>query len=297
MMNAREIVKALGGHWFGSYGMACCPCHQDRTPSLKIIEQSVGGVIVYCFAGCDWRDIRAALRRRRMLPRFKPKFGYDTTESDGRRRRRQIRERDERARKMEWARSVWAEAEPASGTFVERYLQRRGVTIPLPPTLRYHPSLKHVASGHGFPAMIAAITKWPDREVVGIHRTYLTLDGTNKAPVSSAKMMAGTCAGGGVRLSPIDGVLGLAEGIETALSVQQKYDLPVWACLSTSGLKSITVPDTCQKILLFPDGDDPGRKAAEDTAARLILTGKQVEIFTPPQGHDFNDILKESVNV
>ena len=36
MMDARSLTKALGGRWYGRYGMACCPVHDDRTPSLSI---------------------------------------------------------------------------------------------------------------------------------------------------------------------------------------------------------------------------------------------------------------------
>jgi putative DNA primase/helicase len=35
-MSARAIVKSLGGMWCGSYGLARCPSHDDRKPSLKI---------------------------------------------------------------------------------------------------------------------------------------------------------------------------------------------------------------------------------------------------------------------
>ena len=33
---ARQIVADMGGHWRGSYGMVCCPAHNDRNPSLQV---------------------------------------------------------------------------------------------------------------------------------------------------------------------------------------------------------------------------------------------------------------------
>src|SRR3546814_10444336 len=33
---ARQIVADMGGHWRGSYGMVCCPVHNDRNPSLQV---------------------------------------------------------------------------------------------------------------------------------------------------------------------------------------------------------------------------------------------------------------------
>ena len=44
--------------------MACCPAHEDREPSLSITDAKGGKVLVRCHAGCDQRDVIAALRSR-----------------------------------------------------------------------------------------------------------------------------------------------------------------------------------------------------------------------------------------
>ena len=67
-MNAREIVAALKGRWCHGYGMAKCPTHADHTPSLKVSDGEHGDVIVHCFAGCPWQDVKAALRHDGLLP-------------------------------------------------------------------------------------------------------------------------------------------------------------------------------------------------------------------------------------
>ena len=108
-----------------------------------------------------------------------------------------------------------------------------------PPSLRYHSALKHGPTGLHLPAMLGAVAIWPGREVVGLHRTFLRVDGRGKAPVSGNKLMLGKCAGGAVRLAPAGPELVLSEGIETGLSVQQATGLPVWATLSTSGLRAV----------------------------------------------------------
>ena len=58
-------------------------------------------------------------------------------------------------------------------------------------------------------------------EQIAIHRTYLAPDGPGKADVPKSRMMLGSVMGGAVRLGNIGehGVVGLGEGIETALSV------------------------------------------------------------------------------
>jgi hypothetical protein len=50
-------VKQTGpGKW-----QACCPAHEDRSPSLAIKETEDGTVLVKCFAGCSVEDVCAAV--------------------------------------------------------------------------------------------------------------------------------------------------------------------------------------------------------------------------------------------
>lgn len=41
--------------------MACCPAHEDRTPSLSIAQAPDGRVLLKCFAGCDVHSIVQAV--------------------------------------------------------------------------------------------------------------------------------------------------------------------------------------------------------------------------------------------
>jgi phage/plasmid primase-like uncharacterized protein len=130
-----------------------------------------------------------------------------------------------------------------------------------------------------------------------VHRTFITVDGSGKAPVGQAKMMLGPCAGGAVRLAPAAEELILAEGIETALSVLQANRKPTWACLSVSGLKAVILPPEVKTVTIAADGDKPGDKAAEEAASRLYREGREVRIARPPHGYDFNDLLRLPENV
>ena len=142
--------------------------------------------------------------------------------------------------------------------------------------------------------MVAAVTLWPSKTVVGVHRTYLTADGTDKATLSPNKMMLGLIKGGAVRLSPIGTKLILAEGIETALSCLYATNIPTWSCLSASGIIDIVVPplEVIQEIIICADGDGAGQKAADKLAGRLHRAGYGVRITPSPQGLDFNDVLR-----
>ena len=62
MTPAEALTERIGGRWYGSYGAARCPVHDDRDPSLSI-RDGERRVLVKCHAGCDPRDIIAALQR------------------------------------------------------------------------------------------------------------------------------------------------------------------------------------------------------------------------------------------
>ncbi len=40
---------------------ACCPSHEDKSPSLTITHTSDGRVLIYCMVGCDASEIVAAV--------------------------------------------------------------------------------------------------------------------------------------------------------------------------------------------------------------------------------------------
>ena len=86
------------------------------------------------------------------------------------------------------------------------------------------------------------------------------------------------------------------KGIETGLSLLsglQDARPRVWAALSTSGMSGLVLPRDPHELVLAPDGDDPGRKAARKLAERASAAGWHVRIMTCPDGADWNDISSE----
>jgi hypothetical protein len=129
-----------------------------------------------------------------------------------------------------------------------------------------------------------------------VHRTYLRSDGTGKADNDSAKMMLGAVSGGAVRLTEGEGLLVVAEGIETALSLASgllRRPAAVWAALSTSGIRGLHLPPQAGRLTIAPDGDKAGREAANALAERAHELGWQVALLPAPDGRDWNDILTE----
>ncbi|NLZ43191.1 MAG: hypothetical protein GX886_18375, partial [Comamonadaceae bacterium] len=47
-------------------------------------------------------------------------------------------------RKRQFALQAWGETLPAAGTTVEAYLRHRGITLPVPPCLRFAAGLPHL---------------------------------------------------------------------------------------------------------------------------------------------------------
>ena len=262
------------------YGwMACCPAHEDRTPSLSICDGE-DRVLVHCHAGCEQDQVIAALRSRGL---------WEQTGEP--RRRRSVRRpvRDD-ARRSETALAIWHSSMPATGTPVETYLASRGLHLLPPPTLRFHSGLKH-PQGSIWPVMVALVTRAYDDKPLAIHRTFLNRDGSGKATVAPQKMMLGPCYGGAVRLAAPSNTLMIGEGIETCLSVMQATGHPAWAALSTSGLRTLDLPGDVSDVIVLADGDDPGDAAARDAAQRWSGEGRHVRIARPPTGMDSNDVL------
>ena len=286
-MNAETIARALGGHRAGATWMARCPAHDDRSPSLSISSGKDGKVLVRCHAGCDQRDLIAVLQARGL---------WQTT---GRAlviarnpRRRLAEEPDADALKRRAAAlAIWQASQVAEGSLVATYLRSRGLRLPGLPALRFHAGLKH-PSGGVWPAMVGLVTRGATGSPIAVHRTFLARNGGGKAPVDPAKMMLGPCRGGLVRLDEPGAVLMVGEGIETCLAAMQATGNAAWSALSTSGLRSLDLPHDIREVIVLADGDEPGEGAAQDCARRWKREGRRVRIARPPQGMDFNDLLK-----
>jgi putative DNA primase/helicase len=285
-MTAESIAQALGGRKAGTTWMARCPAHADREPSLSIKDGDGGRVLVRCHAGCDQERVIATLRsrglwaenspRRFILPAPRAAAASQPDRDDAKRSRSAL--------------AIWRSAISADGSLVETYFASRGLHVPPPPTLRFHAGLKH-PSGGIWPAMVGLVTRGSDDTPLAIHRTFLARNGGGKAPVDPQKMMLGPCHGGAVRLGLLGDVLMVGEGIETCLAAIRATGHPAWAALSTSGLRSLDLPDVVRDVIVLADGDDPGELAARACAWRWKREGRRVRIARPPRGMDFNDML------
>jgi putative DNA primase/helicase len=286
-MSAKTIARALGGRRAGATWMARCPAHADREPSLSIKDGGGGRVLVRCHAGCGQQQVIAALKSRGIW------LGADRRHGAPFHRRPPTAAKedfDDDAKRTKAALRMWVATVPAEGTVVEAYLGSRGILMPVPATLRFHPAIRHPGGGL-WPAMVALVTRGMDGIPLAIHRTFLAQDGHGKAAVEPQKMMLGPCRGGAVRLGEADRRVMVAEGIETALAAMQATGRAAWAALSTSGLRTLELPAGICDVVVTADGDGAGEAAAVDAARRWKSEGRRVRIACPPRGFDFNDVL------
>lgn len=194
----------------------------------------------------------------------------------------------------------WATCHPViDGDPVALYLAKRGLALPRYPSLiRYHPRA-HYRHDDGaltyHPAMVSKFVA-PDRKDFTLHMTFLDAEG-NKASVPQVRKLAPRAVprGGAVRLCGSADTMGIAEGIETALSASHLNEVPVWSALSSGQLVNWEPPETARNIIIFGDCDPGfgGQAAAYALAHKLKTNGRSVEVRIPSEvGTDWNDVLR-----
>jgi hypothetical protein len=287
MTDASQLTISLRGRWYGRYGTAPCPiCQPDRKcgqNALTLADGVNGQLLLNCKkSGCAFLDVLAATGLR---------SGDYRAPDPAKLAQREVEKWAAAEKRAAQAQRVWQEAQPIGGTVAETYLRGRGITCELPETLRFHRGCWHGPTAKRWPAMVGAVQ---GANLPAVHRTYLRPDGSGKADIEPAKAMLGGTQGGAVRLTDGPALLVVAEGIETALSLASgllRTPATVWAALSTSGIRGLHLSPTTSRLTIAPDGDAPGREAANALAERAHALGWQVSLLPAPDGQDWNDIL------
>ncbi|WOH47550.1 toprim domain-containing protein [Bradyrhizobium sp. sBnM-33] len=276
--STERLAQALGLRRMGRRYVGSCPA--CGYPNSFIVCDGADQPLVYCHACQDIDAVLAAIRGRGLWHhRANTQANLAQTQPL------------ELSRAGVRARELWIQAAAAKGTLVDVYLRSRGIVAPIPPTIRFLSVAKHSPTDQSLPAMIAAVTVWPERRPCAVHRTFLAVDGNGKAPVDTPRMTLGPSRRGAVRLAEAANLLMVGEGIETCLSAMQATGQPAWAALSTAGLRSLEIPEHVKEVVILADGDLPGEEAAQSAARRWVGEGRRVRIARPPKGKDFNDVL------
>lgn len=279
----RAVVEMLGGHWTARGGMCRCPAHDDRSPSLSI-RAGRRRLLLHCFAGCSAVEILDALQRNRLLT---PDAGVAVGHSPV---------ADGQPPLAEFAKHIWRDARIIAGSTAETYLRRRGIETNSS-ELRYHPRTPHGPKPvtQYRPALIAAVRN--ETGLVGIHRTFLDPRTGGLARLSEPKLGLGRFGFGAVRFGGTAIRLGLAEGLETALSASALFGIPCWAALGTERFRHVVLPAGVEHLMLFLDNDAGGRRA-ERLARETYKHVRSIEAHYPRvRGYDWNDVLRRRLGL
>ncbi|RCW63332.1 primase-helicase-like zinc-binding protein [Marinobacter nauticus] len=231
--------------------------------------------------------------------------------------RRAERQRKYSARLHEKITQIWEkECLPLSSECnepVRAYFQNRGLVfrwnrIEESDSLRVHPALSYFDEDGNevgkFPALVCAIRDKAG-QVITLHRIYLTQTGKKARVPEPKKMMPVpddlTVTGGAIRLGePKSGIIGVAEGVETALSAFKATQIPTWATVSATLMEAFEVPEGVHTVLIWADKDKSltGQTSAHALEARLKQEGIKATVITPKlpipkngKGVDWNDVL------
>jgi hypothetical protein len=190
---------------------------------------------------------------------------------------------------------LFAAAQPIPGTIVETYLRNRGITaLHETGSLRFNPRCYYRPDAHGstqlLPAMIAAVTDLTGR-IMGIHRTWLAPDGSDKAAIATPRRAMGHLLEHAVRFGGTDDAMAAGEGIETILSLRSVLpSLAMAAALSAAHLAAIVFPPGLRRLYIVRDADPAGDKARDRLIARANSAGVGAIVLSPTLG-DFNEDL------
>lgn len=191
---------------------------------------------------------------------------------------------------------LWSATAPITADdLAGRYLAGRGIThiAELGHAIRYGASVRD-GEGAVRPCMVSVVRD-SDGIKRSLHRTFLGRDGRKAEMERVRRMMPGDLPDSvAVRLCDWQGgPLGVAEGIETALSASQMFEMPVWATTTAGFLAKWRPPAGCTEVAVFGDHDASftGHAAAYALARALKAKEIDVTVHIPDQPGDWNDVL------
>lgn len=280
----------------GAYWMGCCPFHDDSTPSFAIRDNRWR-----CYAGCGGGDAIEFIRRLRGLDfaeAVRELLGMPAAAPAAAAlvRRQTV---DRTSQDIDRVREIWRESGPVvSGTAAFIYLFSRGLDT-RQPALRAHPGLYVAETGERLPALIAPVRDSAGH-LVALQRVWCqerieTVNGEgpadSRARLRMRKKTLGAMGGGCVRLAAAGPVLGLAEGVETAIAASMLYRLPVWAVCGSARLATVWLPREIETLYIFGDNGKVGQEMA-DKAVDAHSGYRYVEaVFPDERFGDFADQL------
>jgi putative DNA primase/helicase len=284
----RELARALGGDVVG--GQVCCPgpnhSASDRSLAIRPAPSMPDGFVVHSHCGDDWRACRDHVLRL---------LGEPVRISQG----SLIPSRPRRSRSPQsWALQIWRDSVDPHDTLVERYLASRNLKLPDDAArfIRFHAACPWTDDRDvrvRVPAMVALFRTIGGDEPSAIQRTALRADASK-----IGRKMLGPVAGCAIKVTCDEDVLlrlGVAEGLESAMSAIALGQGPAWALGSAGAIRNLPVLPSIETLALIAEHDRANEEARDICGSRWQDAGCEVLIVEPSNcAHkDLNDVLQQ----
>lgn len=272
-------------------GVALCPFHDDRNPSLSITRE-----YYHCFscgAHGDSLDFLINLRGVSFKDALAEIESYSNTAPILIKEEIKI---DNTATIQRQLGEIWNTA--VFNSDQKNYLKNRFKVDKIEiPALRYHPHLKYNSIGNNELFYPALVSKIQDKfgNLIGIQRTYLSDDFTIKRDISPVRKIIGRLSGGYVVLEEYtaNNKLYIGEGVESVYSAKLLHkggEGSYYAALSSTNLPEL--PSRFGDIIVLADNDEAGTAFARRIKDKY---GSKVSVLFPKESYkDFNDELQDN---
>ncbi len=278
-----------------------CPFHNEKTPSFYVVPDKG---FFHCYGcGAHGTAIDYVMRVRGLgfveavteILGLGPQRAKEAAPSS-----RSAPVEPDRDRAAEIAEILAGCGPVEAGTAAHLYLYLRQLK-PAQPALRAHQALYCHETGGKLPALVAPLTNSRD-EVCALQRIWCLpsveyVNGVgprdSRAPLKVRKKTLGHMGDAAVRLSPATGpILGLAEGVESAIAAAKRFNVPVWAVCGAARLGHVWTPPWISSLLIMGDNGETGRELAERAVDLYLARGLTCGAVYPdaPYG-DFADQL------
>lgn len=283
-----------------------CPFHDERRPSFHVHRASNTFCCFGCGAKGDAIEFVRLTKRVDFPTAVRELSGNLEWRSGGRlgaAKSQPIQQKAPRETEVpSLVLDLWRTA--TAPRLAQFYLESRGIGQKvLPDALRGHEAVWCKEVQRRRPALIAAVTA-PDGALCAIQRTWiesrLEFDGeisyergSRCTDLSAGKKCLGPLGSGAVKLAAAGEVIGIAEGVESALAAAKLFRLPVWATCGSQRLDQIEFPEVVKHIVIFGDNDplrphkvtgrpySPGRDAAAKAESAYRRRGYSCQVEMP----------------
>ena len=174
---------------------------------------------------------------------------------------------------------MWANAIDPMGTPVEDYWRFRKLSLPIPPSVRFHPT-----GGQGKPTLVHAAgmptlagDDWSVPNVTGVHRTFIDLTHekgrSGKQALGEIKGKPCVC-----HINPESLALVIGEGLEKVTKYARGMGMDGWSACGKSFLPHLAdvIPDVFEVVTILADRG--AEREVDELASRIVGRGMEVLI-------------------